>query len=438
MRTGIIPGVAFPAFRPDLQNQLLCELLRCDKAVLDSLAQRMAVINWADFTRLAVSQQLAGAVYPRLRLLHREGLAPQAALDSLHAAYLAQVGEGMKREYWLKNILLAFRNKDIQVIPLKGAYLAGAVYADSAERLMSDFDLLVHEKQLAETVQVLEGLGYQPGRKFWLDVELQASHELPPFMKEGAPPIEIHWRLLEPELPFKVDLAGLWQRAVPVQIAGQPCLGLCAEDLLLHICLHATTQHRFLNGLRNIYDVAATLVHFRETLDWDTLLQRTQEWHAERAVYLMFWLAVDLFGSPVPKAILRKLQPSDFSPGQVALAYQLLFSHPEQQSSFPIRLAEVAQARSLWLRVNLVLRQIFLSPQEIARRYPVRPDSWKLPLYYPVRWRDLLIHRTRQTWALLRRDPHAVAQAEVKYNRQSDEDQLISWVLGGYPDGPIS
>jgi hypothetical protein len=283
----------------------------------------MAAIDWRLFARLAAGHGLVGVLYGRLERLPQALAAPPAALAELRRFYLAQASLDLRRKHWLTEVLEALHARSLAVIALKGAYLAEAVYADSLDRPMVDIDLLVQLADLPGVAQALTDLGYQASKDFWLDVELGVEHQLPSFMKSGATPVEVHWRLLDPDLPFPVDLPALWQRALPAQVAGQPVRCLCPEDLLLHLCLHAATQHRFRDGLRNVYDVAATLVHFRDTLDWEALLQRAQEWQAGRALFLMFWLALELFAAPLPDGLLQTLQPPSWlsacsSPGRMS------------------------------------------------------------------------------------------------------------------------
>ena len=116
----------------------------------------------------------------------------------------------------LEKILKAFQAHNIPVIALKGIYLAEAVYTDNSVRRMADIDLLVHPTHLESAAQILERMGYKPWRQYWAEHEMQHSHEMPTFIQTGKPPIELHWTLLEPSLPFTVDLKEIWRRA--------PCL----------------------------------------------------------------------------------------------------------------------------------------------------------------------------------------------------------------------
>jgi hypothetical protein len=67
-------------------------------------------------------------------------------------------------------------------------------------------------------------------------------------VKKGAPIVELHWTILEEEEPFSIDVEAMWARSVPAEIAGVGVRGLSVEDLLLHLSLHLTYQHRLAGG----------------------------------------------------------------------------------------------------------------------------------------------------------------------------------------------
>lgn len=70
------------------------------------------------------------------------------------------------------------------------------------------------------------------------------------------------WDVLSRPYPFKLDVADLWARARPARIAEAETWTLCPEDLLLHLCLHATFHRKFVQehvGLRPFCDIAESL-----------------------------------------------------------------------------------------------------------------------------------------------------------------------------------
>jgi len=50
-------------------------------------------------------------------------------------------------------------------------------------------------------------------------------------------------------------VAELWQRVQTVTLDGIPYPILTPEDLLLHLCVHASYQHQFAFDLRSLWDI---------------------------------------------------------------------------------------------------------------------------------------------------------------------------------------
>ena len=61
---------------------------------------------------------------------------------------------------YTRKLLKLFQNNDIEVIALKGAHLAEAVYASPALRRMNDIDLLVKPVDLPEIERIMTKNGY--------------------------------------------------------------------------------------------------------------------------------------------------------------------------------------------------------------------------------------------------------------------------------------
>ena len=75
---------------------------------------------------------------------------------------------------------------------------------------------------------------------------------------------------------------------------------LSPEDLLLHLCLHASFTHRFRVGLRACWDILETVNHYGQAIDWDLVVRRAQAWGIGRYVYLTLRLVRDLLGAGDP------------------------------------------------------------------------------------------------------------------------------------------
>ena len=414
----------------DPSVQLLCDLLRLDEQPIQiplALSEKEFFdrVNWDALLQRALEQSLGALLHKNIKLHHPELPIRPDVLQILHQQHLREGLASLTRVQALEKILRAFQAQNIPVIALKGIHLAEAVYADSTVRPMVDVDLLVHPAHLDAAAHILTRIGYQPSRQFWIEHEMRFSHEMPVFLKSGFPPVELHWTLLEPVLPFKIDLDEIWQRSVPVTIAGIPILGLSAEDLLLHLCVHASTQHRFRGALRTTYDIALTILCGEECIDWQVFVQRAQQWKAAKAAHLMLTLAHTLFGAPLSENILHELQPGPQDTQALEIACELLFPRLPEKIYFAPNLAGLVGIQGFWEKARFIMRHIFISPTELSRRYPVLPNSPRILLYYPVHLHDLIRKHLLPTLRLVRGDPEIVASAQSVYNLHELENRLL-------------
>jgi hypothetical protein len=212
--------------------------------------------------------------------------------------------------------------------------------------------------------------------------------------------VELHWRLAANDLPPQGDL---WQRAVPLRIAGVETLGLCPEDLLLHLCVHGCYGHRFVIGLRPICDVAEVVRHFGGTLAWADIEARARRYHWHRGVYLMLRLAKDLLGAAVPDEVLRA-RPSGDLDHALRTARFLILEGNQIGRGLPSGVASVSSAATWPARIRALGRSLFVPRAALARDFRLPPDAPRL-LLYSMRVKDLLKRHGPVVVRLLRRDP---------------------------------
>ena len=319
---------------------------------------------------------MAALIYARFHQRLLQLAIPEKDLHLLYLHYLKQIADTERDRYRLIPLLGEMASRKIPTIVLKGAYLAEVVYTDPAWRSMGDIDLLVHQENLEPAVDVLKKSDYLPTREFYLDIELQGGHELPPFIIGGATQVELHWRLFDPFLAFDIDMETLWERARPFDFGGQPALGLSPEDLILYLCMHAA-HHRLRNGLRALYDIGITSAHFAAQIDWSTFVQRAREWAAQKAAFLLLWLATEMLQAPIPEWVVEDLRPDDFSKGDADLAYQLVLNLPCAVAFMPPHLAQLAGTRGFSASLKLIWNQLFLPVQVMRRTYHLqRAHGW--------------------------------------------------------------
>jgi hypothetical protein len=281
------------------------------QALLDVLAAPdrgvpdLDAAGWDAFAAEAARHGVSALVHHQLTLARTDvpPVAAQAVL-ALENHRLRNRLRNLRLHARVASLLRALAGEGVEVIVLKGVYLAQAVYADPALRAMADADLLVRDADLQRTAAMMRALGWRQSGQF-----SEGGHQLPTFELEGVQ-VEVHWTIEDDAAPFKPDMAGLWQRAVPTQIGHARAWALSPEDLLLHLCLHTAYGHGWLQfdgGLRQLCDIAAVVRHHGDALDWHVVSARAKAWRVERCVWLALATAQRLLDARVPAAAMEDL-----------------------------------------------------------------------------------------------------------------------------------
>jgi hypothetical protein len=119
-----------------------------------------------------------------------------------------------------------------------------------------------------------------------------------------------------------VDVASVFERAVPAEIAGRPILRLQDEDAVAHLLLHHF-QHYF--GRRIKWNLELAWFLGRQDLDGRAVARRIEEWGGTAAVGLVLLHQRKLFPRSVSEEVLRLLPAS---PWRLALTWPLRSGHP--------------------------------------------------------------------------------------------------------------
>jgi hypothetical protein len=187
---------------------------------------------------------------------------------------------------------------------------------------MNDIDLLFRPEDLARVGPVLEGLGYGgkhkdaghgPGVTKHLSTYRRAGQDgsTPnPFLSAGGDRmVEPHGSLEESWFGLAVDITpGVWARAQPIDLHGQPAYRLSTPDLLLHLAIHAAFHFimgvSFFLQLHDIKQVAAT---WTDEIDWSRLLTLARSAGANPFLFAGLAWAKKLFRAPLPETLMSEL-----------------------------------------------------------------------------------------------------------------------------------
>jgi len=381
--------------------------------------------EWDDAVQESARQGITPLLYRRVQAPGRRADVPPRVARRLRELAIGSAVKSLRLYRELAEVLGALRREGIDVIVLKGAYLAEIVYGDIALRPMTDVDLLVRKRDLARVEAKLFAMGYAQRRQPHRDEDYSTCQHLHPLTKAGGPPIEIHWTIESPTEPFAIDVEGLWGRARPATVAGVDVLALSPEDLLLHLCLHTAFHHRLALGLRGCWDILETIRHCGNAIDWEQVQRRARRWGVEKYVYLMLHLAKELLGAAVPAQALAGVEPSGLEPRLVALARAEILGQTAA-ISVSARFAQMWGSSRIRGKASLAVKTVFPAKKSLGRMYPACRDPRWLYLYYPVRWRDLLRNYGRSAWRMARRDEKVTALVQREHERAILMDWLKS------------
>jgi hypothetical protein len=373
-------------------------LLRCLQSPSRLAADELAAISaglWQMVLDRAVEYEVEGLLYRRLSSKSLAPAMPDSVLQRLKDLYSCSAMWNRKVLDDARAVLTELRRNGIEVAVLKGAHLAEAVYRDVALRPMIDIDLLVRSCELARAEKILVELGFGSGQRPDVDATRALHHHLEPFRRAGATTVEVHWNIVQPKSPFSIDIEGLWHRARPCVVAGVHVLALGPADLLLHLCTHASYNHRFGIdhhqgiALKHLHDIAFVATELRDEIDWPQLVAIANADGRARYIYATFAVVSAMFGTRFPPETLAlKHGPAE---DEVATDVRACMISPKRERSEGYR--RMRQSTGWFAKTLSLFGTVFPAPTLLRQIYHVPAASRFLYGYYVVRPVDLLFRR---------------------------------------------
>jgi hypothetical protein len=102
---------------------------------------------------------------------------------------------------------------------------------------------LVHKRDILKAKELLLSNGYKLQIPLTESQETAHLHEdnVYDFIRDdGQVPLEMHWAITAPCIPFPLDLDHLEGRIEHVNVAGTPVPNIAAEELMIILCVHGT------------------------------------------------------------------------------------------------------------------------------------------------------------------------------------------------------
>jgi hypothetical protein len=379
------------------ENRLLlsCLQTKSSKVSLDQIKNLLYLpLNWDDIFESAIKHGVAPLLYTNIRRLNNDHIVDQDVMDRFKKTYLITAAINMRIYAELRKILEALKGKGIDVIVLKGAFLAETVYGDIGLRSMGDIDLLVKKEDLSRTDKIMTHLGYvastsHRSREWYAE----NHHHLPPYYQsENGVKVEIHWHIVKPSKPYHEKMIErFWKRARAIKLANTQALVLSPEDLLLHLCLHSLS-HGFTPKLllRQLSDISQSLKHYEKEFNWIQFQEEANEYQLTRLIHSTFYLIKQVLGNNVVDNVLSPNGRRSVDFRLVELIMRQIFVTDGDSSIYHTLLIWLFTVDSFRDKAKIIGGTVFPSLETLAGRHHVPLSSKRIYLYYIMRPYKLL------------------------------------------------
>jgi len=281
-------------------------LLECASPAHD-LQQLAGLLGSADWDRLLVLAEEHGVTGHLAACLSKltEDSVPREIRQALIDRQRAQILFSLRLTAELFRLLERFAAEGIGTLVVKGPVLAVRAYGDPAMRSYGDLDLLVRQRDIRQTTELMSAAGFVPA------VSLGAidAGKIPGQYLFSRPDskliVELHNDSTLRYFPRRLPLEEFFARQIRVPLDTHEVPALSVEDELVLICIHGAKH--FWERLMWIADVTA-LVSRQTGIDWERVADSAKAVGAERMLHTGLRLASDLLKAQLPDKVLELVQ----------------------------------------------------------------------------------------------------------------------------------
>ncbi|MEH7180541.1 nucleotidyltransferase domain-containing protein [Neobacillus vireti] len=275
-------------FSRELQLLLICMKAESEQSFENILQPWLEDVDWGLFLNLAKHHRVYPLIYMKLKNL-KEGSIPLDVIQVLSQEYRKNTFQMLHLTGEMENIFRHLGELDIQALMLKGPVLAMDLYGDLSHRTSKDLDILVQQRDLKRTEEIILKLGYEK--------VAVGDHHFCYFHFKKAINIEIHWRL-HPDLGIEPSFDYLWERRRITPLTSYPICFLGRDDLFLYLVPHGARHGWF--RLRWLVDIDRLV---RKGLNWGYLIPQLLKFQYQHIAGQALLLAQQILNTPFPMDI---------------------------------------------------------------------------------------------------------------------------------------
>ncbi|MGH9971336.1 MAG: nucleotidyltransferase domain-containing protein [Pyrinomonadaceae bacterium] len=324
--SGTSPHTFLTPGSPEAHLLLACARTTLDPEVVEKIRGLLKhQLNW-DYVLQKAEEHFVMPLVCRSLDSFAEAV-PKEILQRLHNDFFAHARRNLFYTGELLKLLASMEEHGIKAVPYKGPVLSASAYGSVVLRTFIDLDILVHERDILRTKELLLSRGFHTVKTQLTRAQEEArlrsrDQKDIVFVHPGLPiRVELHWRVASLFL-FPLDSDPLWQRLGTITLGGARVSNLSAEDMLLVLCVHGA-KHSF-KRLQWICDIAE-LIRANPHMDWNQVLKRARNLRSVRMLSLGLSLASNLLGATMPREVTLTIESDPEVKSVAARVLALLF-----------------------------------------------------------------------------------------------------------------
>lgn len=337
-------------------------------------------VDWPHLLQLAAYHRVIPLLYQSLQRAF-PGLAPADVMQALQQQYMNIAHRNLSLTGALKKLIDFLDQQGVCAIPYKGPTLALLVYRNLSLRQFGDIDILVDPGDYEPTRELLLAKGYRLHNDWGWECSLVDD-------SRGIC-VDLHKRLTPEIFPVRLDFASLLKRLEPLTIAGRDINVLCAEDMLLVLCVQLAKDGWGVKAVRlsKICDIAE-LLRTHPRMNWERVFNEAERLGCRRMIALGLTVSHQLLGAAAPETVISRARTDRQSDILARYIYHDLFQGADDQAdALSLREGFHFRLRERWrdkLYPHYQAVRLRLPPNERDMAVLALPDSLN-SLYYLIR-----------------------------------------------------
>ena len=332
-------------------QEVYCRFLgQKDKTGLD-----LDVIDWQYVLKYSANDALITVLY--LYLESQKIAAPAQVKERLKTAYLNNLRRNLFINSRLEEILKHLKQEKIEVLLLKGIYLANAVYEDIGLRPMTDIDLLIRPQDLKDIEKSVFDLGFHHDKDYGPGGYVKTDPSYPIALD------------LHSEIWYVDRLDEIWRNSRKINLAGSWARIMSVEDALIYQAAHTAVYHGSLRPLW-LFDIAKIILRYQNSLDWQSIKRKIKGYNLEIPFYFLFKRLKKDFRLTQPEIELTYKKAK-------SLQYRI-YERIFKKGRPPVNIGHILRfflLKGFLPKIRFFVQYLFPSRDFLIRRYEIRGNN---------------------------------------------------------------